>query len=150
MNKTISSVGMIALSILEGNKSKAYKDVAGVWTIGIGTTKYPDGTPVKEGDTCTLAQSFEYCKNDLNWCYETIYSSVKVELSQNQFDALVIFIYNIGGPSFKKSSLLKKINANPLDESIASEFLKWNKAGGKVVKGLIKRREMEVSIYFSK
>lgn len=70
-------------------------------------------------------------------------------LTQNQFDALVSFTFNLGEGSLKSSTLLKKVNANPSDTTISSEFLKWNKAGGKVIDGLTKRRQAEAKLYFA-
>ena len=76
-----------------------------------------------------------YCRDDIN---------------QNQFDALVSFAYNLGPANLKSSTLLKKVNANPEDETIAAEFMKWVKAGGKTLKGLVRRREAESQLYFKK
>jgi lysozyme len=76
-----------------------------------------------------------YCRDDIN---------------QNQFDALVSFAYNLGPGNLKSSTLLKKVNANPEDESIRLEFMKWVKAGGKTLKGLVRRREAEANLYFKK
>lgn len=73
---------------------------------------------------------------------------VKRELNQNQFDALVSFTYNLGSTNLGKSTLLKKVNANPCDKTIKDEFLKWNKAGGKVLNGLTRRRNAEAELYF--
>jgi lysozyme len=72
------------------------------------------------------------------------------EVSENQFSALVCFAYNVGIGNLKKSTLLKKVNVNPNDETIAAEFAKWNKAGGKVLNGLVRRRKAEADLYFTK
>jgi lysozyme len=77
-----------------------------------------------------------------SYCVDTI--------TQNQFDALVSFAYNLGPSNLKSSTLLKKVNANPVDESIRLEFMKWVKAGGKTLKGLVRRREAEANLYFTK
>ena len=74
---------------------------------------------------------------------------VRKPITQNQFDALVSFTYNLGATNLSKSTLLKKVNKNPNDKSIASEFMKWNRAGGKVLNGLTKRRKDEAALYFS-
>jgi lysozyme len=71
-------------------------------------------------------------------------------ITQNEFDALVSFAYNLGPANLKASTLLKKVNANPNDESIRLEFMKWVKAGGKTLKGLVRRREAEADLYFKK
>ena len=76
-----------------------------------------------------------------SYCVDTI--------TQNQFDALVSFCYNVGPANLKASTLLKKVNADPNDPSIRAEFLKWNKAGGRALKGLTRRREAEANLYFS-
>lgn len=136
----------------EGCRLKAYKDSVGVWTIGYGTTYYPDGSKVKEGDKCNQEQAEFYLK------YHVLEFSYKVDVSvniitewvnQNQFDALVSFAYNLGLGALRKSTLYKKLMINPNDKSIESEFLKWNKAGGKVLNGLTKRRQAESDLYFS-
>jgi lysozyme len=77
-----------------------------------------------------------------SYCVDTI--------TQNQFDALVSFAYNLGPSNLKVSTLLKKVNANPNDELIKLEFMKWVKAGGKTLKGLVRRREAEANLYFKK
>jgi lysozyme len=77
-----------------------------------------------------------------SYCVDTI--------TQNQFDALVSFAYNLGPTNLKSSTLLKKVNANPEDETIHLEFMKWVKAGGKTLKGLVRRREAESQLYFKK
>ena len=74
---------------------------------------------------------------------------IKSKLTQNQFNALVSFAFNLGITSLGRSTLLKKVNINPNDPTIANEFAKWNKAGGKVVNGLTKRRAVEAKLYFS-
>jgi lysozyme len=80
---------------------------------------------------------------------EPAIAEVKVLLTQNQFDALVSFIYNVGTGNFKKSTLRRKVSADPRDPSIAAEFARWNKGGGKVLPGLVKRRAEEAKLYFT-
>jgi lysozyme len=75
---------------------------------------------------------------------------IKANLNQNQFNAITSLAYNIGIAGLAKSTLLKKVNINPSDPTIAAEFAKWNKAGGKVVNGLTKRRAVEAKLYFTK
>ena len=77
-----------------------------------------------------------------------VYKSVKPMLNSNQFSALVCFAYNVGTGNLLKSTLLKKVNANPLDPTIRDEFMKWNKGGGVVLNGLTRRREKEANLYF--
>lgn len=128
----------------------AYQDSVGVWTIGIGSTYYEDGTRVKKGDKITEERAKQLFANTLTIYEKEVKKHIKVALNQNQFDALVSFTYNLGGTNLGKSTLLRKINANPNDPSIANEFLRWNKAGGKVLNGLTKRRQSESSLYFDK
>lgn len=141
-DKTISQVGLNLIKEFEGLRLKAYDDGVGVWTIGYGTIKYPNGIRVKKGDVCTEAQATEYMKNDLSTFINAINKLVKVNLTQNQFDALVSFTYNLGETNFSNSTLLKKINNNDFIGA-SKEFAKWNKAGGKVMNGLTRRREAE-------
>jgi lysozyme len=134
----------------EGYMSTAYADAKGVWTIGYGNTFYADGTPVKPGDTITKSEAEKLFSEVLGQFASDVADAVKVELNKCQFDALVSFTYNVGIGNLKKSTLLKKVNADPEDESIRTEFNKWNKSGGKTLPGLIKRRKDEADYYFGK
>ena len=140
--------GKTLLKQFEGLKLKAYDDGTGVWTIGIGTIRYPNGQKVKSGDTCTEEQAYAYVDNDLKSFENKIHSLVKVVLTQNQYNAIVCFTYNVGVTNFANSTLLKKINLGDF-KSAADEFLKWNKDGGKVMKGLVARREAERKLFLS-
>lgn len=144
-----SQVGIELISSFEDTKLQAYDDGVGVWTIGIGTTVYPNGLKVKKGDKCTLSQALEYLQHDLKSFEKTVNDSVKVPLSQNQFDALVSLSYNIGSGAFKNSTLLKKLNAKDY-AGAADQFLVWNKGGGKVLKGLVRRRDAERELFLKK
>ena len=145
----ISQVGIDLISSFEDTKLQAYDDGVGVWTIGIGTTIYPNGIKVKKGDKCILEQAKEYFAHDLKSFEKTVNDSIKVPLSQNQFDALVSLTYNIGSTAFKNSTLLKKLNAKDY-AGAADQFLRWNKGGGKVLKGLVRRREAERALFLKK
>lgn len=144
-----SQVGIELISSFEDLKLNAYDDGVGVWTIGIGTTIYPNGVKVKKGDKCTLEQALKYLQHDLKSSEKTVNESVKAPLSQNQFDALVSLAYNIGSTAFKNSTLLKKLNAKDYQDA-ADQFLVWNKGGGKVMKGLVRRREAERALFLKK
>ena len=133
----------------EGYLARAYQDVVGVWTIGYGNTYYADGTKVKEGDTITRAEAEELFAEILDQFSSKVSSTITSKVNQCQFDALVSFTYNVGIANLKKSTLLKKVNADPNDPTIRDEFLKWNKAAGKPLKGLTKRRQSEANLYFS-
>lgn len=144
-----SSSGTSLIREFEGFVASAYLCPANVWTIGIGTTVYPNGAKVKKGDKCTQEQALEYLQHDLKSFEKTVNDSVKVPLSQNQFDALVSLAYNIGSGAFKNSTLLKKLNAKDFTGA-ADQFLRWNKGSGKVLKGLVRRREAERALFLKK
>lgn len=133
----------------EGCKLKAYLCPAGIPTIGFGNTFYKDGTKVKIGDTITQEQADELLLTILTDFIEAVNHLVKAPINQSQMDSLTSFVYNVGTGNFQKSSLLKKINVNPSDPSIADSFMLWNKAKGKVLAGLTARRQAESSLYFS-
>jgi len=135
-----------------GNISKyltAYQDSVGVWTIGVGSTYYEDGSKVKKGDKITLERAKQLFANTLPKYENAVNKHVKRALNQNQFDALVSFTYNLGEANLKSSTLLKKVNANPCDTTIRNEFAKWVNAGGKKLNGLVRRRNAEANLYFS-
>jgi len=147
--KTTSDVGVDLITSFEGKRTNAYDDGVGVWTIGIGTTVYPNGVKVKQGDTCTLEQAKSYFKHDLAKFEKTVNESVTVPLSQNQFDALLSLTYNIGSGAFKGSTLLKRLNKGDC-QGAADQFLVWNKAKGKVLDGLTRRRQAERALFLKK
>ncbi len=127
----------------------AYKCPSGVWTIGIGTTVYPNGQKVKTGDQITREQAYEYLQNDLAFTEKQVDSYTTDAVNQNQFDALISFAYNLGTGALKSSTLLRKVNINPSDPTIRDEFLRWVHASGKVLQGLVNRRMAEADLYFS-
>lgn len=136
----------------EGLSLTPYLCPAKVPTIGYGTTIYPDNTKVTLKDKpITKELAHNYLMNDVIPALKLIEKLVKPELSQNQIDALVDFIYNVGPGNFKASTLLKKINANVNDETIADEFKKWNKATvngvKKILVGLTDRRKAEADLW---
>lgn len=109
-----------------------------------------DGKPVPPNPTITNEQSLEYLKCDLWYLKKSVSSLVTSKINNNQFSAIGCFAYNVGADNLKSSRLLKKINANPDDISIKDEFLKWNKAGGKVLGALTNRRTKEAELFFKK
>lgn len=132
----------------EGLFLKAYLCPAQVWTIGYGTTVYPNGTKVKQGDVCTTEQALAYLRNDLLYFEKMVDAYTRDDVSQQEFDALTSFCYNLGPANLKSSTLLKVINANPADYvAIKVQWLKWNKAAGKVLAGLTRRRNTEYYYY---
>ena len=144
----IGNKGISLIKEFEGLRLRAYDDGVGVWTIGIGTIRYPNGKRVQKGDVITEAQAEEYLKHDLNTFEKVINDVVKVPLTQNQYDAIVSLTYNIGAAAFSRSTLLKRLN-NKDYKGAADQFLVWNKAGGKVMRGLIRRREAERALFLS-
>lgn len=144
----LNKAGKDLIKSFEGCKLVAYQCSAGKWTIGYGNTFFEDGTPVKLGDRITqqkAEQLFELIVKDFEG---RVLKLVKTILTDNQFSAIVSIAYNIGTANLQKSTLLKIANFNPNNPLIRSEFLKWNKAGGKVLAGLTRRREAEAKLYF--
>lgn len=148
----IAQQGLDLIKKFEGWFSKPYLDPIGIPTIGYGFTYYlPSRKKVTMQDKSLTLQDGELMLREVLKGYEDdVLRLVKKPLTQNQFDALVSFTYNLGATNLSKSTLLLKLNANPNDKTIADEFLKWNKAGGKVFTGLTKRRKEEAELYFKK
>ena len=128
----------------EGN-AVAYQDVVGVWTIGYGHTK-----DVQEGDKWTKEKAEFMLWRELEDEYEDyINNYVHVPLNQQQFDALCSWVYNLGPANLKKSTLLRKLNNGEYKET-PNQIKRWNKAGGKVLEGLVRRREAEALLFEGK
>lgn len=138
----ISDIGYNMIKSFEGLELKAYPDSGGIWTIGHGTIRYPNGNKVQKGDTCTEGQALEWLKNDCRWVDACLDRYVTAKISQNQFDALASFIYNVGETAFKNSTMLRLINANEL-RSAANQFDVWVNVKGKRIQGLVNRRNAE-------
>lgn len=149
----VSSSGLALMKGHEGCRLKAYLCSAGVWTIGYGHTR-----GVKEGDTCTQRQADDWLLEDSGFAEKAVNDEVKVSLTQNQFDALVSFVYNVGvgrrltdpkGPAgFLGSTLLRKLNAGDYTGA-ADEFSKWVRGGGKILNGLVARRADERALFLT-
>ena len=151
----LSPQGLTLIKNFEGLRLSAYRDVAGVWTIGYGSTHYHDGKPVKPGEKLANPQQAEALLNNTLGQYEEAVSQyVKAPLSQSQFDALVSFTYNAGTSGLKESALLKKLNEKDY-AGAADQFLVWNKitdpqTGQKVVSyTLSDRRRQERQLFLS-
>ena len=147
LTKMITQSGIDFLKSVEGFSSKAYYDVKG-WSVGFGHFM---GISKLE-DNISLARGLELLRSDLNWVEKAIKNRVKVPLNENQYSALVSFIYNEGEPNFASSTLLKKLNAGDY-VGASNEFAKWNKIrknGVLVVdNGLVNRREKERRLFLS-
>jgi lysozyme len=132
-----SAAGETVIESFEGYSNTAYKDVGGVWTIGYGHTQ-----DVKPGDICTEEQAQTWLSQDIRWSVDEVKRVVSVPLTQNEFDALVDFVYNVGSGNFESSTMLKLLNSGDY-ASAAGEFAKWDMASGKQVAGLLNRRLAE-------
>lgn len=133
----------------EGCKLEAYLCPANVPTIGYGNTYYEDGRPVKLGDKITQERADQLFLSVAEDFAKRVRSLLNVILNENQFSAIVSFTYNVGVANLRKSTLLKKVNINAIDQTIEQEFLKWNKANGKPLAGLTRRRQAEAKLYFT-
>ncbi len=138
-----SKAAYILIQQFESLRLIAYKCPGGVWTIGYGHT-----SGVQEGMTITEAEADELLAEDIEVCEKQI-NSLNLSLNQNQFDALVSFLFNVGIGNFSKSTLLMKVKVNPYDNSIADEFARWVCSKGKKLTGLQRRRTSEIKLYFS-
>tara|TARA_B100000282_G_scaffold209771_1_gene154457 strand:+ start:621 stop:1064 length:444 start_codon:yes stop_codon:yes gene_type:complete len=136
-----SAEGIALIKKFEGCELEAYQCSAGVWTIGYGHTK-----DVEEGDTISKDQAEEMLVEELHEYENYVNEYVNVALSQNQFDALVSWVYNLGPANLKSSTMLKVLNDGKY-EDVPYQMKRWNKAGGKVLDGLVRRREAEALLY---
>lgn len=141
-----SKAGLDLIKQFEGCRLRAYKCPAGVLTIGFGHTSAAGEPKVTTGMTITQAQANKILANDLGQYEDAINRLVTVDLTQNQFDALVSFVYNVGPATFAKSTLLKKLNAGQYD-AVPAELMKWTRGGGKELPGLVRRRRAETALW---
>ena len=140
----ISKEGIALIKKFEGIELQAYQDSVGVWTIGYGHTK-----GVKEGDNISLKKAEEMLEEELVEYEGYINNMVELGLEQNQFDALVAWVYNLGPTNLRQSTLLKVLNQGLFNE-VPYEIKRWNKAGGEVLNGLVRRREAEALLFEGK
>lgn len=146
----LSDEGLTLIKRFEGVRLKAYKDAVGVPTIGYGHI-----LGVRMGDEITLEQAEQFLREDVAHFEKgvtRIAQELTVELTQSQFDALVSFAFNLGLGNLRRSTLLKKLYVmKQCDEqskvAVASEFLRWNRAGGQVLRGLTRRRQAEHDLF---
>lgn len=136
--------GLALIKEFEGLRLEAYLCPAGVWTIGWGHTK-----GVKRGDRIDISTAEKYLREDIEEAERGIEKLVKVKLNDNQFSALVSFVFNFGETKFRSSTLLRVINTDPYSPDVAVQFRRWVYADGKISQGLIRRREAEVKLYQS-
>ena len=145
----ISILGLDLIKHFEGFRERAYKCPAGVVTIGYGSTYYENGSRVKITDTIDKERATDLLLGTLSFFELEVDKMTRDDIRQNQFDALVSFAYNAGSQALRGSTLLKKVNKNPNDTTISSEFTKWVKANGKTLAGLVTRRISEAKLYTS-
>ena len=145
----LSQKGKDLIMKFEGLKLTAYQDSVGIWTIGYGNTYYENNVAVKKGDVITHNRAIELFNLIVKKFEVGVDELVASNVNQNQFDAMVSLAYNIGINNFKNSSLLKMVNNGPSNSSIYLQFLRWNKAKGKVIEGLTRRRIAESNLYKS-
>ncbi len=138
-----SEVGRELIKEFEGCKQVAYQDSVGVWTIGYGHTK-----DVYEGQLAIKKTCDRFLEEDLDEFEGYVDSYVKVELNQNQFDALVAWTFNLGPGNLSESTMLRKLNEGDYD-AVPDEMRRWNKAGGEVLNGLVRRRDAEANLFSS-
>ena len=133
--------GIELIKHFEGCELEAYKCAAGVWTIGYGHIK-----GVTPESVITQEQAEQMLVEELNEYEGYINDMVTTPLSQNQFDALVSWVYNLGGGNLKASTLLKVLNSGDFN-GVPAQLMRWNKAGGKVLEGLTRRRQAEADLF---
>ena len=137
----ISEEGLSLIKKFEGCELKAYQDSVDVWTIGYGHTK-----GVEDGQEITQEEAEEMLASELDEYEGYINDLVECDLEQCQFDALVAWVYNLGPTNLRSSTMLKRLNSNDL-EDVPNQIKRWNKAGGKVLNGLFRRREAEALLF---
>ena len=140
----ISEEGLALIKKFEGCELEAYQDSVGVWTIGYGHTK-----DVKEGNKINKDEAEHLLAEEMPEYEGYINDMVEVPLNQCQFDALVCWVYNLGPTNLKNSTLLTVLNQERYND-VPREIKRWNKAGGEVLKGLVRRREAEALLFEGK
>ena len=141
--------GMPIIRKYEGLRLRAYICPSGLPTIGYGATFYENGSRVQMGDVITIDRADKLLHLQVKLFADEVKRIVKSELDENQLGALTSFCFNVGGARFASSTLAKKANANPSDPTIRAEFMRWTRGGGKVLAGLVKRREEEANLYYA-
>lgn len=139
--------GLKLIKEFEGYKLLSYKCPAGVWTIGIGSTRYADGSPVKANQALPNEAAAIQLLTKTLASYEHTVNTIGTELTQNEYDALVCLCYNIGSGNFATSTLVKMLKAGEPKSEVAKQFLRWDKAGGKPLAGLTRRRNAEAELF---
>lgn len=139
----INAAGLELIKSFEGLRLNSYQDAVGVWTIGYGHTR-----TAGPGQRISLAQATSLLRNDVATFEKAVSQAVRVPITENQFAALVSFAYNVGSGALNSSTLLRRLNAGDT-LGAADEFLRWNRAGGRVLAGLTRRRVEERALFLS-
>ncbi len=139
--KRTNQNGLLLIKSFEGIKLEAYRDPVGIWTIGYGTTRN-----VKPRMRISKARAIELLQEDLARFEKSIHEAVRVPINDNQFSALASFTYNVGPGAFRDSTLLRLLNGGNI-RGAADQFPRWNKAGGRVLAGLTRRRQAERKLF---
>lgn len=152
----LSSRGLNHLARLEGVRLKAYKDVAGYWTIGVGHLLTPReletgaieiaGETYAWRDGLTEELVYRLLDQDADWAERAVTNAVTVPLGQHQFDALVSFVFNVGPGAFRRSTLLRRLNAGDY-AAVPGQLALWVNAGGRRIRGLVNRRQAEIFLW---
>jgi lysozyme len=142
------NTGIPIIRKYEGLKLRAYLCPAKVWTIGYGSTFYENGTIVQPGDIITRDRADRLLIHTVEQFERGVRAAVRSAIKANQLGALTSFAFNVGLGNLRKSTLLRKVNANPSDPTIRNEFMRWTRAGGQVLRGLERRRQEEADLYF--
>jgi len=144
MTRTINTAGLALVRSCEGFRLEAYQDTSGIWTIGYGHTR-----GVKPGDSISAGPAEQLLEADLTEAEQAVAALIKVPLTDNQFSALVSFVFNEGADAFARSTLLRKLNEGGY--SLVPACLKsWIFDNGKVMPGLVKRRAAEAALWSMK
>lgn len=141
--------GIPLIKRFEGLKLRAYLCPAGLPTIGWGSTFYEDGSKVKLGDVITIDRADKLLFNTVAQFERQVDTAVTSTINANQLGALTSFAFNVGMGNFRRSTLLRLVNANPNNPAIRTEFMKWTRAKNQVLKGLVTRRQAEADLYFT-
>jgi lysozyme len=143
----LNAAGLELIKAFEGLRFTAYRDAVGVWTIGYGHTDMTGKPPrVRAGLRITEGEAEEILRSDLEVYEDAVRAAVTVDLNDNQYSALVSFTYNVGPGNLLKSSVLARVNARRFDQ-VPARLMLWNRAGGKVLRGLTRRRAAEGELF---
>lgn len=146
----MTTKGMDLLISFEGLRLEAYLDSSGTPTIGVGSTFYENGQPVKMGDTISTEEAIRLCKSLVDSVFEKgVRDNLRVELEPHKIDALTSLCYNIGVEALKNSTVLRLINSNAPREDIEKAWRMWRMCKGVILQGLVARREAELNYYYS-